>query len=219
MKTELITTKDGSHTLFVPELNEHYHSTYGAIEEAEHIFIKAGVSPIEKNETSIFEMGFGTGLNAFLTAVFSEINNIKIEYTAIEKYPVSSNTNKELNYSSLIQDGKYKNVINSLHNAEWGKKTDISKNFNLEKFKSGIQKFEAEKKFDVIYFDAFAPNKQPEVWSFDIFKKIISWLNPQGRIVTYTAKGEVRRTWLKLGLKVEKLPGPPGKREFLVGTK
>ena len=219
MKHELITTRDGSHTLFVPELNEHYHSTWGAIEEAEHIFIKAGVSAIGKKKLSVFEMGFGTGLNAFLTAIFSEINHININYTTIEKYPVGPTIIRMLNYSSLVHDGKYKNLFDILHEAEWGKKVTISENFSLEKTESGIQEFTTGERFDVIYFDAFAPNKQPEVWGFDIFKKVIGWLNPKGRIVTYTAKGDVRRAWQELGLKVEKLPGPPGKREFIIGIK
>lgn len=219
MKVELITTKDGSHTLFVPELNEHYHSTWGAIEEAEHIFIKAGIERIDKNNISVFEMGFGTGLNAFLTAIFSEINDLNVGYTTIEKYPINDETKQKLNYSSLIQNDKYKNLFDLLHQADWGNTTSISKDFEIEKINSSIQEFETNKKFDVIYYDAFAPNKQPDVWSFDIFEKVIGWLNTEGRIVTYTAKGEIKRIWQKLGLRIEKLPGPPGKREFLVGTK
>ncbi len=219
MKTELITTKDGSHTLYVPELEEHYHSTWGAIEEAEHIFIKAGLLAINKNQITVFEMGFGTGLNAFLTAVYSEINKTKINYTTIERYPVNLEIKEKLNYSSLIHQDKYKYIFDSLHQTEWEKKTSISENFMFKKINTGIHEFNTSEKYDVIYFDAFAPNKQPEVWDFNIFEKLINTLLPGGRIVTYTAKGDVRRAWLKLGLKVEKLPGPPGKREFIVGIK
>jgi len=229
MNLELITTKDGSHTIFVPELNERYHSIHGAIQESIHVFINAGLNYfitrphpnplLKKGEgelINIFEVGLGTGLNCILTFIEAEKLNLKINYTSIEAFPVSLEMANQLNYSQLINSNLSLDIIfQKIHTSAWNKKNSLSDNFNLEKINNTLQQVVLKNNFDIIYFDAFAPTVQPELWTEEIFKKLFDSLNPNGILVTYCAKGEVKRTLKKVGFKIESIQGPPGKREMI----
>jgi tRNA U34 5-methylaminomethyl-2-thiouridine-forming methyltransferase MnmC len=216
MKRELIRTKDNSYTLFVPELNEHYHSTFGALAEAEHIFIGAGLKPIEERAAiSILEIGFGSGLNACLTALYAEEKGLNVFYQGLEKYPIATEEWRALNYPKIITKPSSSNVMEDLHTASWEEKTDINASFQLLKSEIDFRDFRAtENTFDLIYFDAFAPSAQADLWELAIFQEMYKALKPGGRLVTYCVKGSVRRTMKEAGFTVEKIPGPPGKREI-----
>jgi tRNA U34 5-methylaminomethyl-2-thiouridine-forming methyltransferase MnmC len=214
-------TEDGSHTLFVPELDEHYHSTHGAIQESMHVFIDAGLRHCVKSEIKVLEIGFGTGLNAFLTLLEAERTGRKIDYTTLEFYPLSIIDAEKLNYVELTDSTK-KDVFRELHKVEWGKWSQLTLYFSLLKMKFDFSKpsdFDTENKFDVIFFDAFAPEKQPEMWAQEIFDKIYSISSENAILTTYCAKGSVRRMLQTAGFVVERLPGPPGKREILRARK
>ena len=219
MKTEIKTTKDGSHTLFVPELNEHYHSTHGAIQEAVHVYINAGLHHCKKDEIHVLEIGFGTGLNAFLTLLESIKIGKKVVYTSLERYPISVSDAQKLNYASQICPER-ESLFLQLHKAEWEKRIDINPHFSLLKLNRNVTDADAfafSTKFDVVYFDAFAPEKQPEMWTQEVFENILSVCNSSAALTTYCAKGTVRRTMQSAGFMVEKLKGPVGKREMLRG--
>ena len=214
-------TEDGSHTLFVPERNEHYHSTHGAIQESMHVYIDAGLRHCVKSEVKVLEIGFGTGLNAFLTLLEAEKNSRKIDFTSLELYPVSITDAEKLNYAELI-DPTRKEVFNELHKTGWGKWNQVALYFSLLKMRldfSNPSNFHPENKFDVVFFDAFAPEKQPEMWTQAIFDKIYSVSSNNAILTTYCAKGSVRRMLQAAGFLVERLPGPPGKREMLRAVK
>lgn len=220
MRTEIEQTSDGSHTLFVPELDEHYHSINGAIQESQHIFINAGLKSCKKEDIHIFEVGFGTGLNAFLTANETTNSSKKIYYTTIEAYPLPFNLIEKLNYTQQIRSSN-KELFFQLHKAEWEQDVLINENFILKKIKVDFTEFNFEKiqYIDIIYFDAFAPDKQPDMWRQDIFDRLFHLMNKDGILVTYCAKGAIRRMIQQAGFTMERLPGPPGKREILRGTK
>ncbi len=216
MNKELVITKDGSHTLFVPELNEHYHSIFGAIQESKHVFIKEGLSYIDKKSISIFEVGLGTGLNAMLTLMETIHNNFRIDYYAIEKYPLDIKTIYQLNYPELLKlNEQEKELFYKIHKTAWDTKNEFNKNFSLTKIKNDITEFSISFSYDIVYFDAFAPDKQPEMWSRMVFQKIYNNLNPKGILTTYCAKGGVKRILMLLGYRVESIPGPRGKREII----
>lgn len=215
---EIILTKDGSHTLFVPELNEHYHSVHGAIQESEYIFIKCGLNFSNADPVRIFEVGFGTGLNAFLTAVNSVSKNRKIFYTAIEKYPLQDSLINGLNYKSFSPpESAY--LFERIHNSKWDIGQEISNNFTLKKIKGDIAKQEISGDYDLIFFDAFGPDKQPEMWTDEVFRKIAEITVHNGILLTYSVKGDVKRTLRKNGFKVNRLPGPPGKHQIIRAVK
>ena len=219
MKSELTLTNDGSHTLFVPELNEHYHSIHGAVQEAVHVYINAGLHHCQKEEIHVLEVGFGTGLNAFLTLLENIKSDQKIVYTALELYPISVSDAQKLNYASHICPHS-EHLFLQLHEAEWGNRIDITPHFSLLKLHQDVTKSDAfnfPTKFDVVYFDAFAPEKQPEMWTREVFEAVLSVCNPDAALTTYCAKGLVRRTMQSAGFTVERLPGPVGKREMLRG--
>jgi tRNA U34 5-methylaminomethyl-2-thiouridine-forming methyltransferase MnmC len=221
MKTEFEMTEDGSHTLFVPALNEHYHSTHGAVQESMHVYINAGFRQCPKNEMHVLEIGFGTGLNAFLTLLEGEKSNKKIVYTALELYPVSLTDARKLNYASQVCPEKT-DVFLQLHESEWEKRININNRFSLLKLNRNVAEndlFVPDEAFDAVYFDAFAPEKQPEMWSQTIFDTIFSICNPNAILTTYCAKGAVRRMLQNAGFTVERLEGPPGKREILRARK
>lgn len=219
MKIRIETTADGSHTLFVPEMNEHYHSINGAIQESQHVYIKAGFNQCRKPEIHVLEMGFGTGLNALLTALDAERRKIKVFYTGLEKFPLSQEIINHLNYSEIsVIAGLIRNpLFQTIHQAGWGKSEFIHPYFNLEKIQTDFRDFDFPDKYDVVYYDAFAPDKQPEVWSQELFDKIFSAMNPDGILTTYCAKGSIRRMMQQAGFSVERIPGPVGKREILRG--
>jgi len=210
-------TADGSHTFFVPELNEHYHSVNGALTESKHVFIDAGLNQIDKKEISMLEIGFGTGLNAILSYREAKLKNIRIHYTAIELYPLDKIQTSQLNFSDEI--GINNSVFESLHSCEWDQDVCIDPLFTLHKIKGDLTKTRFNRKFDLIYFDAFAPDKQPEMWTPEIFSHLFEQTNPNGILTTYCAKGEVRRMLQAAGYITERLPGPPGKREMLRGRR
>jgi tRNA U34 5-methylaminomethyl-2-thiouridine-forming methyltransferase MnmC len=215
---QLFKTEDGSHTIFVPEMNEHYHSIHGAVQESMHIFINSGLNFCTADPINIFEVGFGTGLNALLTAVGNKESNRIINYTSIEKYPVEKDLLNKLNYNRFAGDSG-KEIFLSIHSAEWGCKTQITDNFFLLKIKGDLTISIPEGNFNLIYFDAFGPDKQPEMWSKEIFEMIASMTIKGGVLVTYSAKGEVKRNLRACGFDVTLLPGPPGKRQIIRAIK
>lgn len=213
-------TADGSHTLFVPQLNEHYHSVNGAIQEANHVFLDAGLSRCKKDEVAIFEVGFGTGLNAFLTAKYADQYNtsIRICYTSIEAFPLSLDLIDTLNYAEENDKALYR----KLHEVEWESEQQISDQFFLTKIEADFTKFDfstLKDQFDIIYFDAFAPDVQDYMWSQEMFDAMYQICREGAVLTTYCAKGIVRRRMQAAGFTVERIPGPPGKREMLRATK
>jgi len=215
MKRELRETADGSMTIYLPEINEHYHSYHGALQEAKHVFIENGIKRYPKIEIiSVFELGLGTGLNALLTAIWAETNQQKVTYFGLEAFPVEPEMNFAMKYDSLITESD--DLFLKIVLAPWEAKTEISTFFQLCKCQSKIQTLLVNQKFDIIYFDAFGPRAQEEMWNFEILNKAVQLLNPKGLFVTYCAKGQLKRDLKTLGLKVETLPGPPGKREMTI---
>ena len=215
---QLVKTSDGSHTIYVPELNEHYHSIHGAVQESEHIFIKAGYDNCKADPLYIFEAGFGTGLNALLTAVRSIKDNREVFYTSIEKYPVSYELMKSLNHDEYAGfDGK--KIFQLIHSSAWGGMHLICNRFNLFKVEKDLADFIPAFPIDLVYFDAFGPDKQPSMWTRDIFGRIASAMRSGGILVTYSVKGEVKRNLRSVGFDVKLLPGPPGKREMISAKK
>ena len=213
-----IITKDGSSSLLNTELNEHYHSTHGAIQESMHVYIQAGFNYFAESHSqkqiSILEIGFGAGLNALLTVKAVEDSGRYIVYDSIEAFPLSSENYLTLNYPSIIDLNNVDEVFKKLHECDWDMAVSINKNFQLTKLSTSLECFVPYKKYDVIYFDAFAPNVQPELWTKEIFEKMHAVLNEGGILVTYCAKGEVKRNMRSAGFSVEGLPGPQGKREM-----
>jgi tRNA U34 5-methylaminomethyl-2-thiouridine-forming methyltransferase MnmC len=208
---KLVYTADGSHTIYVPELDEHYHSIHGAVQESEHIFLKNGFDFCGADPVKIFEVGFGTGLNALLTAVRCMEGKRKVLYTAIEKYPVDEVLAQKLNHQQFA--GTYGDRLSLLIGAApWGQMTNICDNFSITKLKGDLVNDNISGNYDLIYFDAFGPDKQPEMWTEAIFKKISAITITGGILVTYSAKGQVRRNLKATGYEVELIPGPPGKR-------
>jgi len=220
MKQSLHDSLDGSHTVFSNKYNAHYHSIYGALDESIHVFIVAGLYHLQrqnKKSISILEMGFGTGLNAFMTWLESEKTKHQIQYTAIEAFPISLEEAADLNYAPSLQQDASKFL--KLHNSPWEESIALSNNFSFIKNKIKFEELDFQSQFDIIYFDAFAPNAQPELWETNILQKMYDALKPEGILVTYSAKGSVRRAMQSVGFTVERLPGPPGKREMLRATK
>jgi len=211
MNIQLKTTHDGSHTLYSPAIDECYHSQNGAIQESEHIFIKTGWESCEKSELKIFEIGFGTGLNAFLTLLKAEKERKKTIYTALELYPLDKEITRKLNYFELL-DKNRKADFEKLHNTAWNEKTEITPFFTLEKIQADFTNYELKDLYDLFYFDAFSPEKQPEMWSQECFEKLYANANSDAVFVTYCAKGVVRRAIQNAGFQVERLPGPIRKK-------
>ncbi|MFT3947123.1 MAG: tRNA (5-methylaminomethyl-2-thiouridine)(34)-methyltransferase MnmD [Agriterribacter sp.] len=217
MEREIIVTSDGSHTIAIPAMGVTYHSVYGAIQESKHIFINAGFHAIYQPAIHILEAGFGTGLNALLTLAAAEGKNI--HYTAIETHPLSAEEAAALNYCKrLDKPGLEKHFI-QMHTCAWEQPVAISPFFTLHKINQPIQQFQPTLQFDLVYFDAFAPAAQPELWTEEIFRKMFICLGAHGRLLTYCSKGDVRRAMVSAGFTVKKLPGPPGKREILSAEK
>lgn len=212
-------TEDGSCTLFIPEINEHYHSTKGALTESKHIFIDKGLNHCVKEDINLLEIGFGTGLNAILTLIESNNSKRKIHYSSIEKYPLDMDTIENLNYSSFLNEEEIYLYYN-IHKAPWNQYVKISPYFFINKIKDDFTLYNFSEKYDIIYFDAFAPEKQPEMWKQELFDSLYNSLNENGILTTYCAKGIIRRMLQSAGFIVERLEGPPnGKREILRATK
>lgn len=216
---DIETTADGSQTLYVPALDEHYHSVKGAITESVHIFINTGLKQCKAVQPHILEVGFGTGLNALLTLQEAEETERRLFYTSFEKYPLQMNVVEKLDYPKLVSANAAQYYV-EMHKSKWGVWNDITPHFSLRKIESDFVTYPIEEFYDVIYFDAFAPEKQSEMWGQDIFDKLFAHLNDGGILVTYCAKGIVRRMLQASGFVVERLAGPPGgKREILRATK
>lgn len=212
-------TLDGSDTLYSSEMNESYHSLNGAVQESRHIFIEAGLNQIERQNIQVFEVGFGTGLNALLTWEEAHKRNLKVKYDAIELFPVADSMVKSLNYPVFRPDLPT-DAFMRLHTTAWNRQEMLEPDcFYLRKTQDNFTDFIVTDKYDLVYFDAFAPDKQPEMWDENLFLKIFNALNDKGILVTYCAKGEVRRRMLRCGFSVERIPGPPGKREMLRAKK
>ncbi len=219
---KMIITDDGSHTLFNTELKEHYHSTFGAIQESMHIFIEAGlkfqISNVEK--IKLLEVGFGTGLNALLSLNESLQSAVNIEYSGVEPFPVKDDLVKSLNYGEIIKSDFLAVSFEQMHDFEWNKEVALSSGFKLKKINTKIELVDLPKDyFNLVYFDAFAPDVQSELWTKDVFKKLYESMIVGGVLVTYSVKGTVKRALKSAGFIIEKLPGPIGKREFLRASK
>ena len=213
MKRIIEQTEDGSATLFVPELNEHYHSVKGARTESQHIFIDMGLKAVSSAHPHILEIGFGTGLNALLTLEAAEKEKRPVHYTGIELYPLAWEEVDALKYSDNP-------LFRTLHTVPWGEDVAITPYFTLKKVQGDARSLNTCRSFDVIYFDAFAPEKQPEMWDEALFRKLYAGMNVNAVLTTYCAKGVIRRLLQAVGFKTERLPGPPGgKREILRASK
>lgn len=221
---KLLLTDDGSHTLMVEDLNETYHSRHGAIQESKHVFLKNGFRYILGKYPGkiirIFELGLGTGLNALLTAIESEKLAIPVEYTSIEPFPIPKAIIEKLNYNQVLDNPSAKAYFDQIHSRNWDKLNNINPFFRFRKIKSSIQDFKGEEAyFHLVYYDAFAPNKQPEIWKKEILEKVFSFLAKESAFVTYCAQGQVKRDLRASGFEVHALQGPPGKKEMTRGHK
>lgn len=218
MKTpevEIRITADGSLSLYRPDLDEGYHSRHGAIQESRHVFITAGLEywyalHPEATEIRVFEVGFGTGLNALLTWAWAREHQLRVRYIAVERYPLPEKIWKQLQYAV----GEPRD-FEALHLAAWEQAVQLDSNFVLVKYVADLLKLQLDKQLDVIYYDAFAPEKQPELWDLEVFRKMFEFQRPGGVLVTYCSKGQVRRNMQAAGYRVERIPGPPGKRQML----
>lgn len=217
-KSKLLITEDGSHTLYNPDIDESYHSTHGAIQESKFIFIDKGLNYAPKSEVRILEIGFGTGLNALLSYVNAIENKKIIHYTTLELFPIDKDLVTQLNFCKFeISD--YQTVFEEMHALEWEVEHKLSPTFTLRKIKADFCKIDLDRSFDIVYFDAFSPEKQAEMWTSEQFNKIYASCNNEAVLTTYCAKGYVRRNLINAGFKVERLQGPPGKREILRAIK
>ncbi len=221
MHLKIIQTEDGSSSLFNEELNESYHSKYGAINESMHVFIETGLNRLKGLDTiNILEIGLGTGLNAFLSCIHGEKNKSNINYVAIEPYPLEKKIFDQMNYEVCINDQNAKLYFSKIHEVAWGQTNTIHKKFKITKLNNKLELYQPPSNFfNLIYFDAFSPDIQPELWSIPNFIKIFESLQQNGILVTYCAKGQVRRDLEAAGFITERIPGPKGKREMLRATK
>lgn len=213
-------TKDESDTLYVADLDETYHSRNGAVEESKHVFLKMGLLEMALNKPaiSILEIGFGTGLNAILTLMEAEQHQLQVDYNGLEAYPLPFNLVQQLNYANLLPANAH-TLFTQMHQCEWNQTNELTNKFSLTKIATRLEAFEPVRKYDLIYFDAFAPDKQPELWTMEQFTKLYLCLNNGGILVTYSSKGEVKRTLKQIGFEVQRLPGPPFKRHMLRAIK
>jgi tRNA U34 5-methylaminomethyl-2-thiouridine-forming methyltransferase MnmC len=221
-KTIIETTADGSHTLFVPDLNEHYHSTHGALQESELVFTQNGLHHIPAciKEINVLEVGFGTGLNALLTVLEAKKQRRKINYIAVEPEPVADDLLEKLNYASVIGSSEAVGYYKKIHEAGWVYPAFLSDYFIISKIHARLQDITMlDQQFHLVYFDAFAPDVQPELWTEQVFAQLFKCMKPEGILVTYSCKGTVKRALKSAGFTIEKLPGPAGKREVLRAMK
>jgi tRNA U34 5-methylaminomethyl-2-thiouridine-forming methyltransferase MnmC len=219
LKREIIQTLDGSTTIHLQEWDECYHSKHGAIQEAQHVFIKNGLSLFENKHVSILEIGFGTGLNAFITFLEAKKLNQTIDYVGVEAYPISAEEVLSMNYVEELNATDESAIFETMHESNWEEKISLNKDFSLTKRKQFFEAIDDIEKFDLIYFDAFGYRVQPELWSTEIFQKMYNALKPNSVLVTYAARGVVKRSMIEVGFTVEKLAGPPGKREMFRARK
>ncbi len=216
MRREIIRTDDGSTTIYLPDLEENYHSRHGAIQEARHVFLRHGLDLFpDKSELCILEIGFGTGLNALLTAIENEGTGRVINYTGVEAYPVEASEASQMNYPETVGHPMADRIFADMHKAEWEVEVSVMPSFQLTKRQQFFADINDEAAFDLVYFDAFGFRVQPELWNEDIFCRMARALRPGGVLVTYAARTIIRRNMEAAGFSVEKLAGPPGKREMM----
>lgn len=220
MQRNLIVTKDGSHSVAIPGWEVSYHSVYGAIQESLHVFIESGLKywfeqHVSASRCIIFEMGFGTGLNALLSILEAKMRQRKIMYETVEAFPLEESITQKLNYCEALQQPIWQPVFDSLHSGEWNTTQHITRFFSFKKVRSLLANYTPAEPVDIIYYDAFAPRAQPELWTKEVFERMLGMLAPDGILVTYCSKGNVRRALQAAGFSVEKIPGPPGKREMI----
>lgn len=214
----VIDTKDGSQSLFVPELNETYHSTHGAAEESEFVFIENGLAKVSKDHIRVFEVGFGTGLNALLAWSYAKEHRKKVYYESIEFHPLSADVIARYNQSWLMDSDLNAEYV-AISQAEWNHNAILDQHFTLKKVEADWLEYKAIERFDIIFYDAFAPSRQGEMWELSLLEKSYTMLHDDGLLVTYCAQGQFRRNLKDVGFKVERLPGPPGKREMIRAEK
>lgn len=226
MQRKIITTNDGSTSIHIVEWDEQYHSKHGAIQEAKHVFIESGLAHFLSLETtantkniSILEIGFGTGLNAFITMLEAEKRNITINYTGVEAFPVSAEEIEQLNYVSILDVENKQSLFSEIHTLPWEEELKITDFFKLKKLKKQFSEIDNINTFDLIYFDAFGPRVQPELWTESLFSLMFKAIKNKGVLVTYCAQGNARRAMQKVGFNIEKIQGPPGKRHMLRASK
>lgn len=215
---QLFVTGDGSHSCFSAQYGVSYHSRYGAVTESKHVFIQAGLryKAVVQRELDILEAGFGTGLNALLTWMEATRRNLEVRYTGLERFPLPLDTVRQLNYTDLEEDIQ---PLITLHTCAWEEPRTLSENFTFEKRGLDIETYEMPEAYDLIYYDAFAPQAQPALWTVDVLGRMFRSLRPDGVLVTYCAKGDVQRALKQVGFRIEKLTGPPGKREMVRALK
>ncbi len=220
---EIVATADGSHTLFIPSLGEHYHSFHSSVREAWHVYVEAGLKPVcesSSGEVHVFELGFGSGLNALVAALYANEAERRIQYRSIELYPLKPEMSKAMNYPEYLNNAAARPLFDKVNDAVWGRNELVSPHFTLHKFQDDFLIWDApHDAFDLFFFDAFGFRAQEELWTVGVFRKCYNMLKPGARLVTYASKGLVRRNMQEAGLEVEKLPGPPGKREMVRATK
>lgn len=220
MKREIIVTKDGSTTIYFPEINETYHSKFGAILESNHVFIEMGLKLfLNKSHISLLEIGFGTGLNALLTILDIKKTKQSIDYVGVEAYPVPQSEILQMNFTEVLNNKEVETVFKKMHSCDWNKKIELTKNFSITKRHQFFQEINDVNAYDLIYFDAFGYRIEPELWSKEIFEKMYNALKINGLLVTYACRSSIKNDMIAIGFKVEKLPGAPGKREMLRATK
>lgn len=222
LKSRIVITKDGSHTLYSEQFGATYHSIHGAMIEGEHVFIKQGllfqVERLGLKKLNILEMGFGSGLNAFLTYVANEKLQCQINYHSIEAFPIDLEEALTLNYTQAYSK-EQQALFKTLHECEWNKEHVITEYFSLHKYNTSLENFTTNLKFDVIYYDAFSPTDQPDLWTAEVFTKMHDLLSDNGILVTYCAQGQMKRNMKAADFSIQALPGPPGKREMTRGLK
>jgi tRNA U34 5-methylaminomethyl-2-thiouridine-forming methyltransferase MnmC len=219
LKREIITTQDGSVTIYLPEMQETYHSKFGAIQEAYHVFIKNGLELVKDRPISILEIGFGTGLNAFITFYEAAKTKQQIHYTTVEAYPVSAEEALQLNYVDQLNAAKYADVFSQMHSSPWGIDVKLTDGFTLNKRQQHFEEINDVNKYDLIYFDAFGYPSQPQLWSEAIFNAMYAALKNNGILVTYACRTVIKKAMQQAGFSTKKLAGPPGKREMLCAYK
>lgn len=213
---EIINTADGSHSLLSEQFGVTYHSKHGAIQETQHVFIDAGLLPkaASTKNLAVLEIGFGSGLNVFMTYLLAEQQGLNIDLVTYENYPISIEKANNLNYPEQLDAKAAAHLFHELHTHPWNQKIQLAPFFSFEKIQKDFQTIDYQNKFDVIYFDAFAPNAQPELWEEELLASMFKALKKDGVLTTYCAKGVVKRTLKSVGFEIEAIPGPPGKREM-----
>ena len=224
MKRSKHITRDGSHTISIPSLDVTFHSVYGAIQESMHVFITSGwdywlqqpqVAAAPEQAIHILEMGFGTGLNALLTLQQARLTERPVFYQSVEQYPLTAEEAEGLNYATQLNDASLAPYLEELHNSAWDQDIALTPYFTLHKSKTALQDLQTDRRFHIIYYDAFAPRTQPELWTEELFAQLINYLEPGGILLTYCSKGVVRKAMQAAGFVVKKIQGPPHKREML----